>query len=154
MLVLVLDVLSQKRKFACMMQQFSWPAVWKSAITGEQSCNMINCVSVSVCCLICDQPPQDTGHCIWAHSQHCSCYSTLLMLCFLHFHQAHYKTSNKEQRNSRTRGYQLLPSLLQMVFCSCKRNGVCSCRNYWLILWLMLHVLVFRTCTSEAAPCP
>ncbi len=52
------------------------------------------------------------------------------MLCFLHFHQAHCKTSNKEQRNGSTRGCQLLPSLLQMVFC--------SCRNYWQLLFSMV----------------
>jgi len=60
------------------------------------------------------------------------------MLCFLRFHQAHCKTSNKEQRNGSTRGCQLLSSLLQMVFCSCKRNGVCSCRNYWQLLFSMV----------------
>ncbi len=34
----VLDLPAQKRKFRCMMQQFSWPAVWENLqITGKHS---------------------------------------------------------------------------------------------------------------------
>lgn len=55
---------------------------------------------------------------------------TLLMLCFLHFHQAHCKASNEVETNHSTRGCQLLPSLLEMVFC--------SCRNYWPLLSSMV----------------